>query len=79
LYETKHLEIKFDVFESEELTKQQNSAENQQNSAKSKHVLSNYAESKHVFETLVDVSFFNEEDRRSIEGYIFKLFDDLIE
>ncbi len=34
---------------------------------------------KHVFETLVDASFVNEEDRRSIENYTFKLFDDLID
>jgi hypothetical protein len=69
LYETKHLEIKFDVSRNEELTKQQNSAENQQNSA----------ESKHVFETSIDASFVKEEDRRSIENYTFKLFDDLID
>jgi hypothetical protein len=34
---------------------------------------------KHVFEASVDASFANEEDRRSGEGYIFKLFDDLID
>ncbi len=35
-------------------------------------------QNKHVFETSVDASFANEEERRSDEDYIFKLFDDLI-
>ncbi len=30
---------------------------------------------KHVFEIIVDVSFANEEDRKSAEKYAFKLFD----
>jgi hypothetical protein len=34
---------------------------------------------KHVFETSVDASFANEEERRSDEDYIFKLFDKLID
>ncbi len=34
---------------------------------------------KHVFEASVDASFANEDDRRSIEDYTFKLFDDLID
>jgi hypothetical protein len=55
--------MKFDASRNEELTK------NQQNSANSKH----------VFETSIDASFANEEDRRSIENYTFKLFDDLID
>ncbi len=63
LYKTKHLEIKFDVSRNKELSK------NQQNSANSKH----------VFETSIDALFVDEEDRRSIENYTFKLFDDLID
>jgi SHS2 domain-containing protein len=34
---------------------------------------------KHVFETIVDVSFVNENDRISAERYAFKLFDELID
>jgi hypothetical protein len=36
-------------------------------------------QNKHVFETSVDASFANEEERRSDENYTFKLFDDLID
>jgi hypothetical protein len=54
LYKTKHLEIKFEVSKDEELTKQQNSAKNQQNNAKSKH----------VFKSSINDSFVNEDDRR---------------
>ncbi len=63
LYKTKHLGIKFDVSRSKELTK------NQQNSVNNKH----------VFEISVDASFVNENNRRSIERYTFRLFDDLID
>jgi hypothetical protein len=35
-------------------------------------------ESKHVFEVIVDVSFANENDRKSAEEYAFKLFEELI-
>ena len=38
------------------------------------HVLIN-----HVFETTADVFFANYPDRKSDEGYIFRLFDDLID
>jgi hypothetical protein len=34
---------------------------------------------KQMFETSVDASFANEEERRSDEDYTFKLFDDLID
>jgi hypothetical protein len=34
--------------------------------------------SKHVFEVIVDVSFANENDKKSAEKYAFKLFDKLI-
>jgi predicted metal-dependent phosphoesterase TrpH len=34
---------------------------------------------KHVFETSVDASFANEEERRSDESYTFKLFEELID
>jgi hypothetical protein len=36
-------------------------------------------ESKHVFEVIVDVSFANENDRKSAEEYAFKLFEELID
>jgi hypothetical protein len=34
---------------------------------------------KHVFEAIVDVSFANENDRKSAEKYAFKLFEELID
>jgi hypothetical protein len=34
---------------------------------------------KHVFEIIVDVSFANENDRKSAEKYAFKLFEELID
>jgi hypothetical protein len=37
------------------------------------------AERKHVFEVIVDVSFANENDRKSAEKYAFKLFEELID
>jgi hypothetical protein len=36
-------------------------------------------EDKHVFEIIVDVSFANENDRKSAEEYAFKLFEELID
>jgi hypothetical protein len=36
-------------------------------------------ENKHVFEIIVDVSFANENDRKSAEEYAFKLFKELID
>jgi hypothetical protein len=36
-------------------------------------------ENKHVFEIIVDVSFANENDRKSTEEYAFKLFEELID
>jgi hypothetical protein len=63
LYVTRHLAIKFDVSGSEELIIQTN------------QINSN----KQIFETSVDASFANEEERRSDENYTFKLFDDLID
>jgi hypothetical protein len=62
LHVIRHLTIKFDVSKDEELIIQIN------------QINSN----KHVFEISVDASFANEEERRSDENYIFKLFDDLI-
>jgi hypothetical protein len=37
------------------------------------------AAAKHVFEVIVDVSFANENDRKSAEKYAFKLFEELID
>jgi hypothetical protein len=34
---------------------------------------------KHVFKAIVDVSFANENDRKSAERYAFKLFEELID
>jgi hypothetical protein len=72
LHATRHLTIKFDVSGDEELIIQVNPI-NQINQENFNH------QNKHVFETSVDASFANEEGRRSGEGYIFKLFDDLID
>jgi hypothetical protein len=60
------LTIKFDVSRDEELI------ENQTNE---KHL--NFE--KHVFEATADAAFANEKERKSIEDYIFKLFEDLID
>jgi hypothetical protein len=66
LYETKHLTIKFDVSKDEELI---------ENQANEKHL--NFE--KHVFEATADAAFANEKERKSIDDYIFKLFEDLID
>jgi hypothetical protein len=63
LHATRHLTIKFDASENEELIIQTN------------QINSN----KQIFEASVDASFANEEERRSDEDYTFKLFDDLID
>jgi hypothetical protein len=63
LHVIRHLTIKFDVSRSEELIIQIN------------QINSN----KQIFETSVDASFANKEERRSDENYTFKLFDDLID
>ncbi len=34
---------------------------------------------KHVFEATADAAFANEKERKSVEEYTFKLFDDLID
>jgi hypothetical protein len=72
LHVIRYLTIKFDVSKSEELIIQVNSI-NQINQTNFNH------QNKHVYETSVDASFANEEERRSDENYIFKLFDDLID
>jgi hypothetical protein len=66
LYGTKHLTITFDVLRSEELI---------ENQANKKHL--NFE--KHVFEATADAAFANEKERKSVEEYTFKLFDDLID
>jgi hypothetical protein len=68
LHVIRHLTIKFDVSRSEKLIIQANSI----NQIK-------FDLNKQIFETSVDASFANEEERRSDENYIFKLFDDLID
>jgi hypothetical protein len=39
----------------------------------------NQANEKHVFEATADAAFANEKERRSVEDYIFKLFEELID
>ncbi len=66
LYETKHLTIKFDVSRDEELIA-------------NRELSANQANEKHVFEATADAAFANEKERKSVEEYTFKLFDDLID
>jgi hypothetical protein len=60
------LTIKFDVSRSEELIA-------------NRELIANQANKKHVFEATADAAFANEKERKSIEEYTFKLFDDLID
>jgi hypothetical protein len=64
MHATRYLTLKFDVSGDEELIVQI------ENKSKS---------SKHVFEASVDAFYANEEERRSDEDYIFKLFNELID
>jgi hypothetical protein len=41
--------------------------------------ITNQINSKHVFEATADAAYANENERKSAEDYIFKLFDDLID
>ncbi len=66
LHATRYLTLKFDTSESEEFIVQAN-----------KHEMK--SSNKHVFEASVDASYANEKNRRSDEGYTFKLFDELID
>jgi hypothetical protein len=68
LHVTRHLTIKFDASRDEKLIIQINSV----NQIK-------FDLNKQIFETSVDASFANEEERRSDENYTFKLFHDLID
>jgi hypothetical protein len=71
LYETKHLAIRYDVSRSEDLIA---------NKANEKHVFeANKANETQIFEATVDAAFANEKERKSVEKYTFKLFDDLID
>ncbi len=72
MHSIRHLVIKFDVSKSEKLIIQIDINSNAINQI---DLISN----KHVFETSVDASFANEEERRSDKDYTFKLFDDLID
>ena len=65
LHFIKYLDICYSASESEELT--------------IKIMKYEKFERSHVFETTVDVSYANEAERRSVEDFIFKLFDDLID
>jgi hypothetical protein len=66
LYAIKYLSIKFSVSREEEMM---TIAE------KNNFIYIN----KQVFEIIADVSFVNYSDRKSDEGYIFKLFDEMID
>jgi hypothetical protein len=76
LHVIRHFAIKFDVSISEKLIIQ---ADFNPNSVNQTNFDSNKYSNKQIFETSVDASFANEEERRSDENYIFKLFDDLID
>jgi hypothetical protein len=47
--------------------------------SKDEELSANQANEKHVFEATADAAFANEKERKSIEEYTFKLFDDLID
>ncbi len=47
--------------------------------SESEELIANQANEKHVFEATTDAAFANEKERRSIEEYTFKLFDDFID
>jgi hypothetical protein len=47
--------------------------------SKDEELIENQANEKHVFEATADAAFANEKERKSVEDYIFKLFDDLID
>jgi hypothetical protein len=49
------------------------------NVSKNEDLTANQANEKHVFEATADAAFANEKERKSVEDYIFKLFDDLID
>jgi hypothetical protein len=75
LHVIRHLTIKFNVSKSEKWIIQVNSIN--QTDFNSNSIINH--QNKHVFKTSVDASFANEEEHRSNENYIFKLFDDLID
>jgi uncharacterized protein YegL len=47
--------------------------------SRSEELIENQANEKHVFEATADATFANEKERKSVEDYIFKLFEDLID
>jgi hypothetical protein len=47
--------------------------------SESEELIANQADEKHVFEATADAAFANEKRRKSVEEYMFKLFDDLID
>jgi hypothetical protein len=47
--------------------------------SRSEELTENQANEKHVFEATADAAFANEKERKSVEEYTFKLFDDLID
>jgi hypothetical protein len=69
MHAIRHLTIKFDISRDEELIIQIDFNSNSINQIDL---------NKQIFETSIDASFANEEERRSDESYTFKLFDDLI-
>ncbi len=47
--------------------------------SRNEELTENQANEKHVFEAIADAAFANEKERKSVEEYTFKLFDDLID
>jgi predicted GNAT superfamily acetyltransferase len=74
MHSIRYLTIKFDVVEEEELIIQIDINSNLNINSNAINQIN-----KQVFETSVNASFANEQDRRSDEKYTFKLFDDLID
>jgi hypothetical protein len=72
LHVTQHLTIKFDVSRNEKLIIQIDMNSNTINQI-------DFISNKQMFETSVDASFANKEERRLDKSYTFKLFDNLID
>jgi hypothetical protein len=72
LHVIKHLIIRYSLSRSDELTVLIFSNINLDSEEEEE-------EEKHVFENTIDVSFANSPKRRSYEGFIFKLYENMID
>ncbi len=84
LHVIKFLIIRYSNSESEELSNQISSSNKEMSSTSNsklnrKTLSNNENNDKQIFENTADVFFANDLDRKSIEKYIFKLFDDMID